>query len=305
LAFAEFVDRSGWTDGHVIKGAIAGSNSGNASAFLQRVGEDFMTYVRARSVVGRLAGFRRIPFATRVVRQTDGPAAYWVAEHGLIPVGRASYTKDAGLAAKRCSAIAVQTLELARADGSEEIMLADLGKATAEAVDLAFLDPSNAGDAFTPVAVTNDQQSVTASTSPVADLAEAVELLVAAGGDYSQSTWVLRPELYAVLVMTRVASEDGRIAGRPVLTTSVLPTATAGSAIVLADPTGIELAGGVDAQLDISMHGDLIMDDDPDGTGADGYTSLWQTESYAMRATAHIAWRAASGRVVYIDGAAY
>ncbi|MBX3704625.1 MAG: hypothetical protein KF822_12690 [Steroidobacteraceae bacterium] len=305
IAFEEFVDRSGWTDGHIIKAAISGSNTTNASAFVQQVGADFMEYVRAKSVVGRLSGFRRTPFATRVVRQTSGPAAFWVGESGLIPVGRATYTKDDGLAPTKCSAIAVQTLELARASGSESILLADLGKATAEAIDASFFDPANSGSTDEPASVTNGQTSVSASTTAAADLADAVSALVAGGGDFEAAVWVMRPEVYSILVLTRVASEDGRIATRPVLTTSAIPKDTSGSPIVLVDPSGIELAGGVDAQLDVSLHGDIIMDDDPTGTGAAGYTGLWQTESFAMRATAHIAWRAASGRAVYVADAAY
>jgi len=38
-----------------------------------------------------------------------------------------------------------------------------------------------------------------------------------------------------------------------VLTTSAIPKDTSGSPIVLVDPTGIEMAGGVDAQLDVSL----------------------------------------------------
>lgn len=301
-----FIERSGWADAHVLKGAVSASTMGNSSALLDQVGQDFMEYVRAQTIVGRLQGFRRLQFQTRIARQSDGPTAYWVGERQPIPVVRASFDKGLGMQARKVAAIAVQTQELAMSSDGERIILNDLAKACAERLDRSFVDPLNAGSVVEPAAVTYGASSVSATSKPADDLADALANLAVAGGDVTQAAWLMRPEVLALLILTRVASEDGSLAGRPVLASTAVPGDTNGSVIVLVDPSGIELAGGVDAELTVAREGSLILDDDPDGTGAEGPVSLWQANSVGYRAVTPINWRASrQGAAIVITGVAY
>jgi len=302
VASTEYIERRGWVaEAFTLKSAIAGSTTGNSNAFLQRIGGDFMAYVRAQAIIGKLEGFRRMPFATRAIRQTSGPVAHWFAEGDEIPVGRPIFARDEPLARKQVAGLAVQTLELAREGDTEMIIMDDLARACREALDAAFVDPDNGGSDIKPASVTYGQQEVTPSQPPRLALSQAVEALADGGGDPSMAYWIMTPGMYAYLTLMKIASEDGRIAGRPVLTSTVVPKDTSGETIALVDPTGIELAGGDEAELQISTHGDIIMDTDPAGGGAPGVTGLWQSNSFAMRAIASANWRAGSGRAVYIS----
>ncbi len=300
-----YIEKSGWSDSFVLKAAALASSTGNASALLDQVGMDFMSYVRAESALLRLAGLRRVPFHTRIARQTTGPAAAWVGEHDSIPVMRQVFAKGDPLPALKVAAIAVSTLELARASDSENILIRDLSKAVREAMFASFIDPTNSGSAVEPQSVTYNATAISASTSAVADLTDAVEAMSDEGGDVSQAVWITHPVVYAQLILSRVASENGMLAGLPVITSSAVPRDTGGSIIALVDATGIELAGGDDAQLTVGTEGTLLFDDDPDGTGAPALVSLWSTESYAARAVVPVSWRARPGSVVYVDGANY
>lgn len=305
VAAGSFVERSGWLDGHVIKAAVGASTtaSGSADAFLAQVGRDFMTLVRALSCVGRMRGFRVMEPGTRIARQTSGPSASWFDEGAPIPVVRATFAKDAGLRLRQCGAITVQTEALVRSTSAEAIILRDLALAQAEAIDWAFVDPTNSGTGGRPVAATYGQQAIAANSSPTVDLAEAIEALADGGGDPAAAYWLMRPELYALLLMSRIASEDGRLGGLPVLTTRAIEKDSSGSPIALIDPTGIEFVGGVDAELSVTTQGDIAMSDDPENEPI--LVSMFQANAAAFRAVSSINWRAASGRAVVIDGANY
>lgn len=304
VAADAFLERTLWNEKLSIKAAISATGTGNGAAFLAQVGREHMAHVRAVSCVGRMVDeMRVIEPGTRIARQTSGPAASWFEEGAPIPVVRAVFAKGTGLGLRHVGAIAVQTAELVRSTDGEAIIAMDLARAQAEAIDLAFVDPTNDGSGGRPVAATYGQQSIIASSSAPADFAQAIEALADGGGDVARARWIMRPELHALMMMTQIAAADGRIGGIPVLTTKALPKDTGGSPIALVDPTGIEFVGGVDAELGVSTQGDLAMSDDP--ANEPGMVSLFQSNLVAFRAVAAINWRAAAGRAVAIVDAAY
>ena len=305
MARDAFLERTAWTDAHIVKGAIGAATSGSASAFLNQVGRDFIEFVRPQTIVGRLLYPRVIPWNTRTAYQTNGPAAAWTGEGTAIPALGPTYSKEDPMPVRKVAGVAVTTLELAQATDAPEVLTRDLAKACVELLDRTFIDPDETGDSVTPASVTNGATSIPASTLPAGDLSDAVEALVSGGGDLMTSQWIMHPMMYAHLILTRVVSENGLLAGRPVIASSAVPSSsTNGSPIALVDSEGIELSGGTDAELMVSTHGDVNMTDTP---GSESYTvSMFQSESAAMRAVVPINWRATrTGCVVYIDGASY
>ena len=89
-----FLERTAWTDAHIVKGAIGAATSGSASAFLNQVGRDFIEFVRPQTIVGRLLYPRVIPWNTRTAYQTNGPAAAWTGEGTAIPALGPTYSKE-------------------------------------------------------------------------------------------------------------------------------------------------------------------------------------------------------------------
>lgn len=325
---AAFAAGQGWPHSDRILAAIRAPmdalDTAHAAALLAPVGNDFTEVTRPLSILGRLTGVRRVPFRTRLIGMTSGAQAAWVGESNPKALSAAAFLEGATLEPRKAVAHSVVSTELARlADPkAERLLLADLARATAEAVDLAVFDPANNGAGDTrPASITYGGPTIASSGSSLAaadaDLNAAIRALVEAGSTLEAGTWVTTPKTAAALAALRgtggapafpnISALGGTLLGMPVVTGGSLaaPSSPTESTIVLLDQDAILLADDNEAILSVGRHASLQMTDSPE-SGETQLVGLWQNNLVALRAERFIAWaRRRDGAAVSITGIQY
>src|SRR5262245_61191718 len=150
------------------------------------------------------------------------------------------------MARTKLSATAVFTKEMLTASQAELAIRDELVRAIAQALDTAFIDPTNAGSTIKPAAVTTAAAFDATGGSPSsASLADDIETLFTNfTGDLSRAYLVTSPGLAAKLSSADrplVGARGGELQGVPVITSPYVPSGL----IVLLDPSGVALAEGV------------------------------------------------------------
>jgi hypothetical protein len=272
---------------------------------LDAAAAEFYGLVREASLIGRIPGLRRTPLRTRLISAATGISAAWIAEGTAVPMGSATYSED-HIEPRKISALAVITEELAgSSDPSAEITVRDdMVAAIAEAIDLTFLDPSNAGVAgVKPASVTYGAPSTAASGDGGADLRE---LIAGFSGDLTKAILVGSPQSFAVLsdpfLFPRLGVRGGEALGVPAVASNA-----AGSTIALIDPTGIALGEGA-MDLRTSREASVQMLDNPTNDSVTptptNLVSLWQANSIGVLAEKVITWEVARPSVSVVTGMA-
>lgn len=302
----------------IAAGATVADNWAKPLVNFEAAGAEFFSLVRDRSLLGRMAGLRRIPLRTRMVSTATGFSGAWVAEGRAKPVGKASYAQ-ATLPRRKVASICVFTMEhLQAADPASELLIRDdLARAMIDVIDASFIDPANAGTADVEPASVAYGAPVDAATGATADDArDALAFAIANfDGDLEQAVLVARPEylahfgLNSLLNSAAVGARGGSIGGIPALPSKALPLDAGGKQqVVLVDPTGIALGEeGLELRtsreasiemLDSNLTGDSV--GVVPGTAA-SLVSLFQTNSVALLAEKYLNFavaRAGSVRVV-------
>lgn len=324
-ALAGYLEQMRWTDAGTIKSAIGAlqvGDVGNSAAV--EVGHDFLRLVRPISALGQMleAGLvRTLPPLTPTMEQTAGASAGWVAEGEAFAVSGQAFSRKARLPLKHLGAVAVTTIELLEVEHSEAVILDDLAEGVAEAVDRAFFDPTGDGsDTKTPKSVLNGVTPVPSagSADAAAIRADLLALVAAFPGDLRRAVWVTSPRTAMALALLQSSIGDSsiilggqsRFFGRPMFTTPALEGGTGGDYLALIDGRRLEVAGMVDATLNVSREATILMDDAPTmssatPTGAATAVSLWQTNSVGMLASTAINWRAGANAAAMLSGCLY
>lgn len=295
---------------NALKAAVGALDTDEAAVLLAPVATDYAEFLRPQTIVGRLIGMHRVPFRVRMVAQSAGTSAYWVGEKNPKPVTLAEFTGDT-LPAAKVASIAIITDELARSsEPSAEVAIStDLRAAGAEALDIAFIDPANAGvSGIKPASITSGAPSFASSGATVAniddDLAQLIQTLSDAGSDLSFAAWVMRPRTALHLARLRggsdgapsypfITAKGGTLLGIPVLTSANVPTESSTgnpSSITLLDAAQISIADDGDSELSIAAHATVQMETEPQ-TGATEQVSLWQNGLIGLRGERMVNWR--------------
>ncbi|WP_128001046.1 phage major capsid protein [Piscinibacter defluvii] len=333
-ASAAYAMGRSWSDSAqiagILKSAVTAHSLAELASVLGPISSDLVELVRPLTIVGRLESrMRRVPFGVKSIRQAGGAQGRWVEEGAAIPASRLDLDAAANrLMPKRVAAIAFQTDEIAKHSdpSSDAIISNDVAAALAPATDLAFADPTNAGDDATPASVFYGAASIPSSGSDVGsideDLRRLCGLLLVAGSTLRGATWVMSARTAAYLAFLRDASgaraypamrvDGGTIAGMEVQVSASVPEAgsPAETTIGLLDPAGVNFADDGQARVDVSTRGAVQMDDAPTndagaGTGA-SVVSLWQVGAIAIAAQRYMNWSVArAGFTAYISGVAY
>lgn len=287
---------------------------------------DFAEFTRPMTILGKLTGLRRVPSRTRLISAVSGSTAYWAGERAPRPISKADYDGDT-LEPLGVTAIVVSTLELLRSSNptAESTLSRDLGTAATAAMDLAFIDPANAGEVDAkPAAVTNGVTPIPSSGSAFADvdddLAAAVEALSDAGSDLVFAAWVLLPR--TALYLARLRGPDGALAypgltvkggvllGLPAVVSAHVPVELGSpgfgnTSIALIDAGQVLVADDGGGALEVSTETALQLESEP-GDGAQSLTSLWQTDSVALKTTRYANWaKRRDGMVQVVSGVPY
>lgn len=260
----------------------------------QNAVREYFDLVAETSIAGRLTNLRRVPLRVRVVNAASGAGAYWIGEGAPAPISKLEFAAET-LAPLKVAALCVLTEELLDAtdtDPSAETAIRDeLVRVTRQALDSAFIDPSNAGAAGEmPASVTNGVSPITSTGDPKTDLAA---LVASFAGDLETASLIMRPSIAVSMASAdypNVGARGGELAGIPVLTSRLAPAGT----IVLVDGSGVAIgeAGAdvrVSRQATIEMLDDSLVQDATDGTGT-SLVSLWQANAVGILAIRTVNW---------------
>lgn len=297
------------------KAAIGAQSSDSPlSGDVRQAAAEFIELVRSETILGRLQGMRRVPSDTAFLKQTGTTQANWVGEGQPMPISNATFERD-NISLLKIAALTVSTIELLEAPGAEMALRDDLVRVTAEAMDLAFIDPANAGVTDrTPASITNGLTPV-ASTASDADgyRSNLSKMIAQFEGDLGRAVLVGRPQLFVQMHSAdypNIGARGGELAGLPAFASKGLPNDANGNyRLALIDPGEIIFTGMQNAEVKISEAGTIEMDSNSTsdalaGTGTN-QVSLFQANAKAIAAMIAANWeRQRDNSVVLLDGIA-
>ncbi len=287
----------------------------------QTMVSEFLEYLRPLSIIGRMAGLRRVPLGVRAVVQSQGATVGWVGQGVPAKASELAYTESTlGLA--KISGVVVISQELARSTSGDAVQMIrqELADAISQYQDAAFVDLNAIAVAnVSPAAITSGLTAVqstgaTAATI-LADAKAAIAKLTTAGIALRSPYWIMRPSTAAYigtltdtagsLIHQNIGPMGGTWLNIPVITSASVPSmGTGGTIIALVDANEIWYAdGGV--ELDASSEAALQMDDAP-SSSASQMRSLFAENNVGIKALRYTNWSVRrSGAVAIIDNVGY
>lgn len=319
----------------VLKAAVSGGDTTTAGwaselAYAQNIASEFITFLRPKTIIGRISGWRNVPFNVRVGSQTGGTTGYWVGQGKGIPMSK-GVTSSVSLGISKVAGLTSIDKELARlSTPSAELMVRnDLAAECQKVLDLSLIDPNQGGQTnIQPASLTYGVTPVTPTgvtyATFVADIATLFSTAIAAQLDVSSAVWVISPTtaLRMSLIVTSLGNQQfpgltingGTLMGLPVVVSTQATIAGSpqfGNIMVLIFPGEVFLADDGNVTVEASDQVSIQMDDattqssTATATGT-SVVSMFQTESIAVKAVRYINWaKARSQACAYIQAAAY
>ncbi|MDT4802874.1 phage major capsid protein, HK97 family [compost metagenome] len=291
----------------------AAVNTGDlhADPDFRSAGRAFIELVQIRSLIGKInaiSPFRSVPAETRVLAQTERPAAYWTAQ-GQPKVATHTAFEQKRLDSKKITGLLVLTQELLQGQGAafESAVSNDLVNPIAALEGITLLDPANSGGAESPASITNGVAPVPSSGSDAAAVRADIRALFAAfDGSLETAVIAMHPETALELSMMQASLGEssltvrgGELFGVPVVTSDSVPMDSSGALVALIDPAGILLA---DEGVDI-VHSTISTIQISDGQGGAQYLSFWQNNLAGALAERFLNWEVARpGSVAWLSG---
>jgi HK97 family phage major capsid protein/HK97 family phage prohead protease len=321
-----------------LKTAVNANDSTTAAgalewAYAQNIASEFVEYLRPMTLIGRIQGWRRVPFNVRVGGMDGGSTGYWTGQGLAVPVSRPT-SNSISLGITKVGGICVITKELAMLStpSAEAMVRDDLARALQQKADASLINPNEGGSTNVQPAsltynVTARQASGTDFAAFKADWKAMTSNFYANNISLSGAVVIMKEELAEALSlmvtslglpqfpsMQDWASGNGRLMGRPVLTTQVADTTGSpdwDNLLILLQPNQVFFADDGGASVEASDQVSLQMDDAPTNkstataTGA-SVVSMFQTDSIAIKALRHVNWtKARSQACQLIRSAAY
>lgn len=295
--------------GQIIKAAVAAGTTTDpnwAAPLVQynNMASEFIEFLRAKTIIDRIQGMRRVPFMTRIPRQTAGASAGWVGEGLSKPVSALAFDTVLFPFAKIATIIVI-TQELAKLSTPSAEMLArdDMVRAIVEFMDLQFLDSTVAPLANVhPGAITNGVTPIAATARTVAGITTDVTGMLTAMANANISmeapVWIMSPAARIFLQTVRTAQDlfafrdeiaTGKFMGYPIIESNNVVVASGVSSIVLIDAAQIMYADDGPVTLDSSSEASLQMDGAP-ATPPTPLVSLWQQNMLGIKAERFCYW---------------
>lgn len=299
-------------------------------AYAQNIASEFIEYLRPQTLLGRIQGWRNVPFNVRVGGQSSGTTGYWVGQ-GVAIKPSAGATTSVSLGITKVAGLSVITKELAMlSTPSAELMVRnDLARTCQQKADTSLIDPNNGGQTdIEPASLTYGVTARLASGTDYAALKADWKAITAdfytnnipLGGSVVLMTETLAEALS--LMETSLGNKQfpelnamgGRFMGHPVFTTQVANTSGSPNwdeMLILLQPGEVFLADDGTAMVEASDQVSIHMDDATTmkSTATSTNTSvvsMWQTESIAIKAVRHVNWtKARSAACQFIRSAAY
>jgi HK97 family phage major capsid protein/HK97 family phage prohead protease len=310
--------------GLVLKAATAAGTTTDATwagplAPLMPLTSEFLELLRPATILGRVSGFRHVPFNVTIASQTGGGTYQWVGQGAPKPVGKLQFG-SISLTITKCAGIIVITLELARTStpSAEAVIRQDMINGIAAFLDTEFTDPTKAAVAgVSPGSVTNGVTPITsAGTSPANARTDIVALSNAmAAANIPLGGAVLLMSTTNALALANSLNALGQplfpnlsMSGGTVMGgIQVVPSQAMGTTVALVQPDCILYADDGGVTIDVSQEASVQMDTAPDNPAlaTTVFTSFWQNNLVGLRAERFINWKKARAGCVQYTVATY
>jgi HK97 family phage major capsid protein len=319
----------------VIRAAVAAGTTTDTTwaqplAQYNDMASEFIELVRPETFMGRMSGFRNVPFMVRMPRQTSGASAGWVGQGAPKPVSKPGFD-SVTIPHTKLAVICAITEELARfsSPSAEATVRQDLVETIATFMDVQLVSPTVAAvNDVSPASITNGAQAYISTGNSVAQVTNDLNLAMTymATNNINQRNryWLLHPRTANYLMTLRTTQDiyafrdemsRGVLLGVPFLMSTNMPLFDQGSPtaspasletyIILVEASEIFLADDGQVMLDVSREASLQMDSAP-SAGAQSLVSLWQNNLVGIRAERYVYWaRRRPASVVYIRQVAY
>ena len=309
--------------GLVFKAAVAAGTTTDATwagplAPLTPLAAEFMELLRPATILGKIPGFRRVPFNVSIASQTGGGTYQWVGQGAPKPVGKLQFGSIT-LTITKCAGIIVITEELARVStpSAEAVIRQDMINGIAAFLDTEFTDPTKAPVAgVSPGSVTNGVTPITtAGTSPAnarTDIQALANAMVAANLPIGGA--VVLMSATNMLALASALNALGQplfpgigVGGGTALGFTFIPSQAMGTTVAMVQPDCVLYADDGGVTIDVSREASLQMDtvlDNPT-VATTVMTSLWQNNLVGLRAERFINWKKARAGCVQYTVATY
>ncbi len=285
---------------------------GSELVYQTNLASEFIELLRPATIIGRMTGFRMVPFNVRVAAQTAGATVNWVGEAASKPVGDNAYD-EVTLGWNKIAGIVAFSEELLRLSSPnvETLVRNDLVAGISTFMDQQFLDPSITATSTRPASITNGVTGAGASGTDADALYHDLNVALAAFDTANftlDSLHILTTPALARGISTlrnafgqfefsTVTPRGGTLLGYPLLVSNSVPAGN----VILVNAGEILMADDGGVRLDSSNQATLDMDggDSPD-------VNLWQKNLIAIRAERFITYKKARAAAVNrITSAAY
>jgi HK97 family phage major capsid protein/HK97 family phage prohead protease len=280
---------------------------------------EFLEMLRPKTLIGRIPGFRSVPFNVSIPTQTTGGTYGWVGQNKPKPVTKADYATVTVPFAKAAGIIVISE-ELARlsSPSAEALVRDEMMNGMARFLDLQLTDPAVAVSAnVSPASITNGAATVASAGATAAnaktDITGRIAVLAAAGYPLDECVWLMSDSNAFGLAVSLnglgnqlfpgVTAQGGTLYGMPVIVSNTMSTRVA---LVHAPSVFVADEGGV--RIDVSREASVQMDSAPTDTvdATTVYLSLWQRNLIGLKAERFITWiKARSTAVTYLTAVAW
>lgn len=266
---------------------------------------EFVEFLRPQTIVGRLNGFRKVPFNVAVPKQTGAGVVNWVGEGKVKPKTNPTFG-SVTMGKSKIAGIAALTEELVRDASVDAIELVrnDLAADIATFTDVEFLDPTKAETDDSPASILYGVAPIQSTgVTPEAyarDLQAALVQLSLANGGVQGAYWLMSETKATELALLATdlgikvfngmeLGADSRLLNLPVVVSD-----SVGDKIVIVRPTSILLAD--------SGSVDFAYSDSATLTGFEGGTiNMFEQNMIAVRAERHIRWKPVRQAAAWIN----
>lgn len=312
----------------VLRAAVAAGTTTDTTwakplVYYNNMASEFIELLRPETFLGRMTGFRSVPFNVRMPRQTAGAAAGWVGEAAPKPVSSLAFD-SVTIPHTKLAVIVAITEELARfsSPSAQATVQQDLILTISQYMDSQMVDPRVVAIAdVSPASVTNGSPSIISSGSTVAqvtnDLNAALTAMAVGNIQQRNRYWLLHPRTENFLRTLRTSQDlfafrdemnQGKLLGVPYISSANMPLFDQGSPvaspgsletyIVLIEASEVFLADDGEVMLDVSREASLQMSTTP-SNGASAMFSLWQNNMVGIRAERYIYWATRRAAAVF------
>lgn len=318
-----------------LKAAVNAGDSTTATwaselAYAQNIASEFIEYLRPKTLLGRISGWRNVPFNVRVASQTSGSTGYWVGQGKPIPMSQMA-TSSVSLGIAKVAGMVAIDKELARlSTPSAELMVRnDLARELQRKLDVSLIDPNEGGQTnIQPASLTYGVTPISASGTDYAafkaDWKNLTDTMLDNNLSIGECVVIMTEHLAQALSLMQTSlgmpqfpgltMMGGTLMGLPVFTTQA--AAISGSPnysemLVLLNPGEVFLADDGQAMVEASDQVAIQMDNAPTNQStatatATTMVSMFQTESIAIKAVRYCNWaKARSQACAFIRTAAY